>query len=50
MIPFGVVMLDVFAQRPPQGALAKENDLRQTLVVCTENADVMVVKSAEQGG
>jgi hypothetical protein len=28
MIPLGMVMLDVFAQRPPQGALTKENDLR----------------------
>src|SRR5664280_695029 len=33
MIPLGMVMLDVFAQRPPQGALTKENDLRQTLVL-----------------
>src|SRR5450756_2977338 len=28
MIPLNMVMLDVFAQRPPQGALTKENDLR----------------------
>src|SRR5450759_1793055 len=33
MIPLGMVMLDVFAQRPPQGALTKENDLRQTVVL-----------------
>jgi len=33
MIPLGMVMLDVFAQRPPQGALTKENDLRQTLIL-----------------
>src|ERR1035437_6861304 len=33
MIPLGMVMLDVSAQRPPQGALTKENDLRQTLVL-----------------
>jgi hypothetical protein len=36
MIPFGMVMLDIFAQGSPQGALAKENHLGQALV-CTEN-------------
>jgi hypothetical protein len=25
MIPLGMVMRNIFAQRPPQGALAKEN-------------------------
>src|SRR5450756_52 len=33
MIPLGMVMRNIFAQRPPQGALAKENDLRQALVL-----------------
>jgi len=33
MIPLGVVVLHVFAQRPPQRALAKENDLGQTLLL-----------------
>src|ERR1035437_8650378 len=33
MIPLSMVMLDVFAQRSPQGALTKENALRQTLVL-----------------
>jgi hypothetical protein len=28
MIPLGMVMLDVFVQRSPQGALTKKNDLR----------------------
>jgi hypothetical protein len=31
MIPLGMVMLDIFAQRPPQGALAKQNHLGQAL-------------------
>ena len=33
MISFSMVMLDIFAQRSPQGAFTKENDLRQTLVL-----------------
>src|SRR5665811_2457844 len=33
MIPFGMVMRNIFVQRPPQGALTKENDLRQTLLL-----------------
>jgi hypothetical protein len=33
MIPLGMAMRNIFAQRPPQGALTKENDLRQTLVL-----------------
>ena len=33
MIPFGMVVLDIFAQRPPQRALTKENDLGQTLLL-----------------
>src|SRR5450756_1579650 len=33
MIPFSMVMLDLLAQREPQRALTKENDLRQTLVL-----------------
>jgi hypothetical protein len=32
MIPLGMVMLDVFAQHSPHGALTKKNDLRQTLI------------------
>ena len=33
MIPLGLVMRNILAQRPPQGALTKENDLRQTLLL-----------------
>ena len=33
MIPLGMVMRNIFAQGPPQGALTKENDLRQTLLL-----------------
>src|ERR1035437_4184219 len=33
MIPLSMVMRNIFAQRPPQGAVTKENDLRQTLVL-----------------
>src|SRR5439155_16810431 len=33
MIALGMVMRNIFAQRPPQGALPKENDLRQTLLL-----------------
>src|ERR1700738_3223547 len=33
MIPLGMVMHNIFAQGPPQGALTKENDLRQTLLL-----------------
>jgi len=28
VISLGMVMLNIFFHRPPQGALAKENDLR----------------------
>src|SRR5665647_1611303 len=33
MSALSMVMRNIFAQRPPQGALTKENDLRQTLVL-----------------
>src|SRR5665647_685571 len=33
MIPLSMVMRNIFAQRPPQGALTKENDIRQTLLL-----------------
>ena len=33
MIPLGMVMLDVLAQGWPQGALSKQNNLRQTLLL-----------------
>jgi hypothetical protein len=33
MIPLCMVMRNIFAQRPPQGALTKENELRQTLIL-----------------
>jgi hypothetical protein len=32
VIPLGKEMLDIFAQRPPQGALAEEDHLGQALV------------------
>src|ERR1039458_3981770 len=32
MIPLSMVMCNIFAQRPPQRALTKENELRQTLL------------------
>jgi hypothetical protein len=31
VIPLGMIMLDVFVQRPPQGALAQEDHLGQAL-------------------
>jgi hypothetical protein len=37
MIALSMVMLDVFAQCAPRGALAKEDYLGQALLVCTEN-------------
>src|ERR1035438_10355470 len=33
MIPLGIVMRNIFAQAPPQGAPTKENDLRKTLLL-----------------
>src|SRR5450830_562328 len=33
MIPLGMVMHNIFVQRPPQRALTKENELRQTLLL-----------------
>ena len=33
MIPLSMVMLDIFAQRPPQGALTQEDYLGQALVL-----------------
>src|ERR1700738_1766634 len=33
MIPFGMVMLDIFAQHPTQGALTKEDYIRQALLL-----------------
>lgn len=33
MIPLGMDMIDVFAQRPPQGALAEQDHLRQALLL-----------------
>jgi hypothetical protein len=33
MLPLGMVMRNIFAQGPPQGALTNENDLRQTLLL-----------------
>src|ERR1700687_4886871 len=33
MIPIAMVMLIICAEGPPQGALTKENDLRQTLLL-----------------
>src|SRR5450830_1786745 len=42
MIPLSMVMRNIFAQRPPQGALTKENDLRQTLLLQPMSANGMV--------
>src|SRR5258705_14014023 len=33
MIPLGLVMRHILTQRSPQGALTKDNDLRQTLLL-----------------
>jgi hypothetical protein len=33
VIPLGMIMLDVFVQRPPQGALAQKDHLGQTLLL-----------------
>src|SRR5262245_20377230 len=33
VIPLDMVMLDIFSQSPPQGALAKENHLGQALLL-----------------
>src|ERR1700721_804950 len=33
LVPLGMVMRNIFVQGPPQGALTKENDLRQTLLL-----------------
>src|SRR5450830_1344740 len=33
MIPLSMVMRNIFGEGPPQGALTKENDLRQTLLL-----------------
>ena len=33
VIPLGMEMVDVFAQRPPQGALAEQDHLRQALLL-----------------
>ena len=33
VIPFGVEMFDIFVQRPPQRALAKEDHLAQALLL-----------------
>src|SRR5271170_6072377 len=33
MIPLGMVMRHILTQRSPQGALTKDNDLRQTLLL-----------------
>jgi hypothetical protein len=37
VIPFSMEMVDIVAQRPPQGALAEEDYLGQALLVPTEN-------------
>jgi hypothetical protein len=34
MISLGMVLLNIFAQYTPQGALAEQNELGQTLVLC----------------
>jgi hypothetical protein len=34
MISLGMVVLNIFAQCSPQGALAEQNELGQTLVLC----------------
>jgi hypothetical protein len=34
MIPFSVVVRNIFVERPTQRTLTKENDLRQTLLSC----------------
>ncbi len=36
VVPLGMEMIDVIAQRPPQGALAEQDHLRQALLVPTE--------------
>ena len=33
VVPFGVEMIDIVAQRPPQGALAEQDHLRQALLL-----------------
>jgi len=33
MIPFSMVVLNIFAQRPPQGGLAKKDHLEQALLL-----------------
>jgi hypothetical protein len=38
MIPLGMIMLDVFFQRPPQGALAQEDHLGQALLLRTQRS------------
>jgi hypothetical protein len=37
VIPLSMEMVDIVAQRPPQGALAEEDYLGQALLVPTEN-------------
>ena len=37
VIPLGMIMLDVFVQRPPQGALAQEDHLGQALLLHRPN-------------
>jgi hypothetical protein len=43
MIPLGMVMRNIFAQGPPQGALTNENDLRQTLLLDRSHPALSVV-------
>ena len=33
MVALGMIMVNVFVERPPQGALAEEDDLGQTLLL-----------------
>src|ERR1700682_3868018 len=57
MIPLGLVMRHILTQRSPQGALTKDNDLRQTLLLDRSHPairdyaalDVSLVRIAEVG-
>src|SRR5262245_21659998 len=37
VIALGMIVVDVFVERPPQGALAEEDDLRQALLLHRPN-------------
>ena len=49
VVPLRMVMLDIFAQGPPQGALTEQNHLGQALIVPVGNlrSNILVVEPAQ---